>query len=82
MHNGYFFYLNAVLLFKKIYVFFCISTTMELTKRVEFIVVIISLVIITVDRCTCVFVAAVKQPTSFAEFHTRSPNIHTPRTDV
>ncbi len=50
---------------------------MELTKRVEFIVVIVSLVIITVDRCTCVFVAAVKQPTRFAEFHTRSPNLHT-----
>ncbi len=52
------------------FVFFCIFTTMELTKRVEFIVVIVSLVIITVDRCTCVFVAAVKQPTRFAEFHT------------
>lgn len=29
-------------------------------------------VTITVNNCACIFVAAEKQPTPFAEFHTRS----------
>ncbi len=55
----------------------CIFATLEppIVKRVNFTVVI------TVDRCTCSFIAALKQSTLFAEFHTCSPNLNNPRTD-